>query len=283
MTSPDRSAARSAPSMLLLQYECFQYFMSYYGYRGSPMSIAEPQSSEVRSEEPFVVLENVTRTFSMGEVEVRVLRGVTASISRGRMTAIWGESGSGKTTLLNLIGGIDRPTEGRVLVGGVNLPDLSDRELTRFRRDRVGFVFQFYNLISTLTALENVAVAAELVSDPMDSAEALRLVGLGEFGDRFPGRLSGGQQQRVSIARAIAKRPDLLLCDEPTGALDRETGVRVLALLQELNEKQNVTVVLITHSRPVAALAHRVLFLEDGVVRSVRDTEHPKRAEDLEW
>ena len=247
------------------------------------MSIAEPQSSEVRSEEPFVVLENVTRTFSMGEVEVRVLRGVTASISRGRMTAIWGESGSGKTTLLNLIGGIDRPTEGRVLVGGVNLPDLPDRELTRFRRDRVGFVFQFYNLISTLTALENVAVAAELVSDPMDSAEALRLVGLGEFGDRFPGRLSGGQQQRVSIARAIAKRPDLLLCDEPTGALDRETGVRVLALLQELNEKQNVTVVLITHSRPVAALAHRVLFLEDGVVRSVRDTECPKRAEDLEW
>lgn len=247
------------------------------------MSIAEPQSSEVRSEEPFVVLENVTRTFSMGEVEVRVLRGVTASISRGRMTAIWGESGSGKTTLLNLIGGIDRPTEGRVLVGGVNLPDLSDRELTRFRRDRVGFVFQFYNLISTLTALENVAVAAELVSDPMDPEEALRLVGLGEFEDRFPGRLSGGQQQRVSIARAIAKRPDLLLCDEPTGALDRETGVRVLALLQELNEKQNVTVVLITHSRPVAALAHRVLFLEDGVVRSVRDTEHPKRAEDLEW
>ena len=283
MTSPDRSAARSAPSMLLLQYECFLYCMSYPGYRGSPMSIAEPQSSEVRSEEPFVVLENVTRTFSMGEVEVRVLRGVTASISRGRMTAIWGESGSGKTTLLNLIGGIDRPTEGRVLVGGVNLPDLPDRELTRFRRDRVGFVFQFYNLISTLTALENVAVAAELVSDPMDSAEALRLVGLGEFEDRFPGRLSGGQQQRVSIARAIAKRPDLLLCDEPTGALDRETGVRVLALLQELNEKQNVTVVLITHSRPVAALAHRVLFLEDGVVRSVRDTEHPKRAEDLEW
>ncbi len=283
MTSPDRLVARGAPPELLLQYGCFPYCMSYSGYRGIPMSSEALQSSEVRSGEPFVVLENVTRTFSMGEVEVRVLRGVTASISRGRMTAIWGESGSGKTTLLNLIGGIDRPTEGRVVVGGVNLPDLSDRELTRFRRDRVGFVFQFYNLISTLTALENVAVAAELASDPMDPPEALRLVGLGEFGDRFPGRLSGGQQQRVSIARAIAKRPDLLLCDEPTGALDRETGVRVLALLQELNEKRNVTVVIITHSRPVAALAHRVLFLEDGVVRSVRDTECPKRAEDLEW
>ena len=283
MTSPDRSAARSAPSMLLLQYECFLYCMSYPGYRGSPMSIAEPQSSEVRSEEPFVVLENVTRTFSMGEVEVRVLRGVTASISRGRMTAIWGESGSGKTTLLNLIGGIDRPTEGRVLVGGVNLADLSDRELTLFRRRSVGFVFQLYNLIATLTARENVMTATELVSDAADPDEALALVGLQGFENHFPGQLSGGQQQRVSIARAIAKRPELLLCDEPTGALDREAGVRILALLQELNERQGVTVVIITHSRPVAALAHRVLFLEDGVVRSTRNSETPRRAEDLEW
>ena len=247
------------------------------------MSIAEPHSSEVRSGEPFVVLENVTRTFSMGEVEVRVLRGVTASIPRGRMTAIWGESGSGKTTLLNLIGGIDRPTEGRVLVGGVNLADLSDRELTLFRRRRVGFVFQLYNLIAMLTARENVMTATELVSDAADPDETLALVGLQGFENHFPGQLSGGQQQRVSIARAIAKRPELLLCDEPTGALDREAGVRILSLLQELNERQGVTVVIITHSRPVAALAHRILFLEDGVVRSTRNSETPRRAEDLEW
>jgi putative ABC transport system ATP-binding protein len=245
------------------------------------MPIDPERSSD--DDDAFVRLENVTRTFPMGEVDVRVLRGVTASIPRGCVTAIVGESGSGKTTLLNLIGGIDRPSDGRVIVGGTDLVKLSDRELTFFRRNRVGFVFQLYNLIATLTARENVMTAAELVADAATPDEALSLVGLDGFGDHFPGQLSGGQQQRVSIARAIAKRPELLLCDEPTGALDRETGVRILALLQTLNERQGVTIVLITHSRPIAALAHRVLSLEDGIVRSVRDSKNPKRAEELEW
>ena len=247
------------------------------------MSIAEPHSSEVRSGEPFVVLENVTRTFSMGEVEVRVLRGVTASIPRGRMTAIWGESGSGKTTLLNLIGGIDRPTEGRVLVGGVNLADLSDRELTLFRRRSVGFVFQLYNLIATLTARENVMTATELVSDAADPDETLALVGLRGFENRFPGQLSGGQQQRVSIARAIAKRPELLLCDEPTGALDVATGRSVLTVLDRVNRELGTTVAVITHNAAIGAMAARVLRMADGRIAHETRNERRARPEEVSW
>ncbi len=231
----------------------------------------------------MIELRDVHRTFMMGEVPVRVLRGVTGDIYPGEITVILGESGSGKTTLLNILGGIDTPTEGKVLVEGEDLAAASEKALTRYRRNHVGFVFQFYNLIPSLTARENVGVAAELVEEPLDPQEALEMVGLGEYGDHFPSQLSGGQQQRVSIARALAKKPRLLLCDEPTGALDRENGVKILELLQELHATQKSTVIMITHSAAIAEMGHRCLFLEDGVIRSVTLRETPLSPQELPW
>jgi len=232
---------------------------------------------------PLVELRNVHRTFIMGEVSVPVLRGVNAAIHSGEITIILGESGSGKTTLLNIIGGIDSPDEGEVIVEGENLAAASGKTLTRYRRSRVGFVFQFYNLIPSLTALENVGASAELVEEPLDPQKALEIVGLGDYGSHFPSQLSGGQQQRVSIARALAKKPRLLLCDEPTGALDRENSVKILELLQNLNREQESTVIMITHSSAIARMGHRLLSLDDGVVRSAQTVENPLSPRELPW
>jgi len=210
------------------------------------------------------------KTYQMGEVEVKVLRGIDLEILRGQLTVIVGASGAGKSTLLNIIGGIDRPTSGEVWVDGENLAAMNDRQLTEYRRRKIGFVFQFYNLVPTLTAVENVQVSTQIASKPMDPAEAMRLVDL------------GGQQQRVSIARALAKQPAIMLCDEPTGALDAHTGQRVLGLLSQLNEEVGATIVIITHAAPMADMAHRVLHLTmEGI--TARENKVRKRPEEITW
>ena len=228
-------------------------------------------------------LRDVYKTYVMGEVEVRVLRGIDLDIHAQELLVILGESGSGKSTLMNLIGGIDSPTSGSLLFDGSDLSTLTPRALTDYRRNAVGFVFQFYNLVPTLTALENVNVAAEVAEDPLDPLETLSLVGLGDRKDHFPAQLSGGEQQRVAIARALVGRPRLLLCDEPTGALDHETTTVVLDLLQHLCRETGTTVVLITHARPISGLADRVVQLVDGKVARVDVNERPRAAQDLAW
>jgi putative ABC transport system ATP-binding protein len=218
----------------------------------------------------------------MGEVDVPVLKGVNLEIRRGELTVVLGASGSGKSTLMNIIGGIDQPTAGEVWSDGKDLGLLGPGQLTEHRRENVGFVFQFYNLVPTLTALENVQVSTEVASNPMDPAEALELVELGDYLDYFPSQLSGGQQQRVSIARALAKNPKVMLCDEPTGALDFKTGQLVLRLLTQLNEKMETTIVIITHAAPIAELAHRILHItRDGI--QVTKNDSPARVEDISW
>jgi putative ABC transport system ATP-binding protein len=219
----------------------------------------------------------------MGEVEVPALRDANLEIYDGEFLMIVGPSGSGKSTLLNMIGGMDRPTHGQLLFLGKDLAGASDGELTIFRREQVGFVFQFYNLVPTLTAVENVQVAVELAASPMDALEALRLVDLQDRGDHFPSQLSGGQQQRVSIARALAGNPRLILCDEPTGALDIETSKRVLALLVDLNRNLGKTVVLITHNGAIAGIGNRVAQIRDGTIDSVRINEQPTPVEEVQW
>ena len=203
-------------------------------------------------------------------------------ILRGQLTVIVGASGAGKSTLLNIIGGIDRPTSGKVWVDGENLAAMNDRQLTEYRRRKIGFVFQFYNLVPTLTAVENVQVSTQIASHPMDPAEALKLVDLSEQMHHFPAQMSGGQQQRVSIARALAKQPAIMLCDEPTGALDAHTGQRVLGLLSQLNEEVGATIVIITHAAPMADMAHRVLHLTmEGI--TFRENKVRKRPEEITW
>jgi putative ABC transport system ATP-binding protein len=219
----------------------------------------------------------------MGDVEVRALADVSLDIDAGEFLVSLGPSGSGKSTLLNLIGGIDRPTAGRILYRGQDLTALSSDGLTAYRRDEVGFIFQFYNLVPTLTALENVQVAAELIDDPLDAGEALALVGLDDRRDHFPAQLSGGEQQRVAIARALVKKPSLLLADEPTGALDLPTARRVLAILQELNRRQGLTIVLITHNPSIGDIGTRVIRLVSGRVAESRIVERPLPADQVTW
>jgi putative ABC transport system ATP-binding protein len=219
----------------------------------------------------------------MGEVDVTALRAATIDVIQGEFLVIVGPSGSGKSTLLNLIGGMDRPTSGKIIFGGQDLAQASDRRLTMFRRHDVGFVFQFYNLIPTLTALENVQVVTEVIRDPMDPMEALELVKLGERAGHFPSQLSGGEQQRVSIARALAGKPKLLLCDEPTGALDMETSKEALGLLVELNRELGKTIVLITHNNAIAGLGQRVARIIDGAIESIKVNEKPTPVEDIRW
>jgi putative ABC transport system ATP-binding protein len=231
----------------------------------------------------ILVLRAVTRTFVMGEVEVPVLRGVDLDVSRRGITIILGPSGSGKTTLLNLIGGIDRPSSGEVVYDGTDLAGLTARELTRYRRTSVGFVFQFYNLIPTLTALENVMVAAELTGEPFDPRHALEVVELGHRMDHFPAQLSGGEQQRVAVARALAKNPQLLLCDEPTGAVDLETGRRVLGLLRKVADELGKTVIIVTHNAAIAGMGDRLVRVGSGVIVSVDDNPHPAPAREISW
>ena len=233
--------------------------------------------------DPIVELRGIHKTFAMGEVEVKVLRGVDLDVPRGRVTVLLGPSGSGKTTLLNVIGGVDRPSEGSVRFDGRELSDLSDRELTRYRREHVGYVFQFYNLVPALTAVENVQVATELTTSPLDPLIALERVELVDRANHFPAQLSGGEQQRVAIARALAKDPDILLCDEPTGAVDLDTGRRVLALLRRVVDELNKTVIIVTHNSAIAGMADRIVRLGSGVVESVDDRASPTPAAEIRW
>jgi len=224
----------------------------------------------------------IHKNYQMGEVEVKVLRGLDLEIKKGQLTVIVGASGAGKTTLLNIIGGIDRPTSGEVWVDGENLAAMTDRRLTEYRRRKIGFVFQFYNLVPTLTSIENVQVSTQIADHALDPAEALKMVGLADQMNHFPAQMSGGQQQRVSIARALAKQPAIMLCDEPTGALDAHTGQRVLGLLSRLNEKMGATIIIITHAAPLADMAHRVLHLTmDGI--TAHDNTVRKPAEEITW
>lgn len=236
--------------------------------------------------------ENLTKTYHMGEVEVQALRGVNFALAAREMLVLLGASGSGKSTLLNIVGGLDVPTSGRVFYTGDaadgntaswDLSEASDAELTAYRRRYVGFIFQFYNLIPSLTALENVALVTDIADDPMPAKDALDLVGLSMRADHFPSQLSGGEQQRVAIARAIAKRPRLLLCDEPTGALDYRTGVQVLEVLSRINRDLGAATAIITHNAPVAQIADRVVALADGAI--VRDEPNPQKLQpsEIRW
>jgi putative ABC transport system ATP-binding protein len=219
----------------------------------------------------------------MGEVEVRALDHVDFALKRSELLVLVGASGSGKSTLLNILGGLDTPSSGRVYFGRDELSQASDDELTEYRRRHVGFVFQFYNLIPSLTARENVELVTDIAEDPLDAAEVLSLVGLGERLDHFPGQLSGGEQQRVAIARAVAKRPSLLLCDEPTGALDSRTGIIVLEVIERVNSELGTATVLITHNAPIAQMAHRVVTLADGRLLSDKNVARRVPARELVW
>ncbi|WP_127115393.1 ABC transporter ATP-binding protein [Shimia sediminis] len=225
----------------------------------------------------------LTKVYGEGEAAVHALRGVDLDIPKGEIVVLLGPSGSGKSTLLNIIGGLDRATDGEALFEEQSLSTMSDRDLTRYRRDHVGFVFQFYNLMPSLTARENVELVTEIADDPMDVDEALRLVGLGERMDHFPAQMSGGEQQRVAIARAIAKNPTVLFCDEPTGALDSKTGRAVLHVLNDVNAKLGATVMIVTHAAATAAMAHRVIHFADGAIRSVETNETRLSPDEIEW
>jgi putative ABC transport system ATP-binding protein len=232
---------------------------------------------------PVIVVSGLTKVYKMGEVQVEALRGVDLSLVAGELVVLLGPSGSGKSTLLNILGGLDVPTGGRVAFRGRDLTEANDKTLTRFRRESVGFVFQFYNLVPTLTARENVALVTDLADRPFTPEEALDLVGMTHRLDHFPSQLSGGEQQRVAIARAIAKRPDVLLCDEPTGALDVTTGAVVLDAIARVNRTLGTTTVLITHNAVIAEMADRVLQLADGRITSDRRNAHPVAAGELTW
>ncbi len=236
-----------------------------------------------RKREAVFQIEAVTKVYRMGEVEVHALRGVDLELLAGELVVLLGPSGSGKSTLLNILGGLDTPTSGRVLCRGHDLVAASEAELTRFRREAVGFVFQFYNLIPSLSARENVAIVTEIARQPMAPEEALQRVGLGDRLDHFPAQLSGGEQQRVAIARAVAKRPELLLCDEPTGALDSATGIVVLEALEQINRELGTATVIITHNAGIAEMADRVIHFADGHI--VSDERNPvrKRPHELSW
>ena len=225
----------------------------------------------------------VTKVYEMGEFEVQALRGVDLELYQGEFVVLLGPSGSGKSTLLNILGGLDVPTSGSVHYLEQDLTGCKDTELTRYRREHVGFVFQFYNLMPSLTARENIELVTDIAKGPMPAAEALALVGLAERGNHFPSQLSGGEQQRVAIARAIAKRPDVLLCDEPTGALDVHTGVLVLEAIDRVNRELGTTTVVITHNAVIAGMADRVIALSDGRIASVRRNPRKVAASELSW
>ncbi len=232
---------------------------------------------------PYVVFENVAKIYDTEGVQVHALRDVSFTIGQGEVCVIVGQSGAGKTTLLNILGGMDTLTNGKVLLGESEISAYNKRQLTRYRREDVGFVFQFYNLIPNLTALENVEMATELSKTPFSAEKVLEDVGLAERIHNFPAQLSGGEQQRVAIARALAKNPRLLLCDEPTGALDYATGKQVLKILQDLSREKGMTVVIITHNSALTEMADRVVKIKSGSVSSVRLNETAKPIEEIEW
>ena len=231
----------------------------------------------------FVEFRDVRKVYRMGEVEVAAVDGMTFDIERGELVVVVGPSGAGKTTLLNMLGGMDSCSSGTIVLDGREVSGFSEKELTYYRRYDIGFVFQFYNLVQNLTALENVELASQICEEPLDAATVLRQVGLGHRLDNFPAQLSGGEQQRVAIARALAKNPKLLLCDEPTGALDYHTGKAILKLLQDTCYDTGKTVVLITHNSAFTAIADRVIHIREGRVAGVEVNDAPASAETLEW
>lgn len=239
--------------------------------------------NENKCTENFVKLEQVTKVYQMGEVEIRAVDGIDFVIEKGEFVVIVGPSGAGKTTVLNILGGMDTATSGTVLVDGNDIATYSPKKLIGYRRDDIGFVFQFYNLIPNLTALENVELALQICKNPLDAKTVLEDVGLGERLNNFPAQLSGGEQQRVSIARALAKNPKLLLCDEPTGALDYNTGKAILKLLQDTCREKGMTVIVITHNSAIAPMADRVIHIKNGKVSSMEINEHPVPVETIEW
>ncbi len=225
----------------------------------------------------------LTKVYDMGEIQVHALRGIDLELYAGELVVLLGPSGSGKSTLLNILGGLDTATSGQVTYHDKDLTSAGDRELTEYRRHHVGFVFQFYNLIPSLTALENVAVVTEISKEPMPPEEALTRVGLADRLDHFPSQLSGGEQQRVAIARAVAKRPEVLLCDEPTGALDSTTGIVVLEALERINRELSTTTVLITHNSDIADMADRVIYLSNGLISRIEAVGKKKQPHELKW
>ena len=231
----------------------------------------------------FIEFRNVCKEYRMGEVTITALRGADFTIEKGEICVIVGPSGAGKTTLLNILGGMDSLTSGTVILDGQDISGYNSRQLTAFRRRDIGFVFQFYNLVQNLTALENVELANQICKDPLDAAEVLQSVGLGERLQNFPAQLSGGEQQRVAIARALAKNPKLLLCDEPTGALDYNTGKAILKLLQDTAREKGMTVVLITHNSALTAMADRIIRIKNGSVASNEINPDPRPVSEIEW
>lgn len=233
--------------------------------------------------EAYVKLENVTKVYHMGEVEIHAAAGINFEIMKGEFVVIVGPSGAGKTTVLNVLGGMDTATDGAIWVDGKDIAKYNAKELTSYRRDDIGFVFQFYNLVPNLTALENVELALQICKNPLSAKHVLIDVGLEERMKNFPAQLSGGEQQRVSIARALAKNPKLLLCDEPTGALDYNTGKQILKLLQDMCREKGMTVIVITHNLAIAPMADRVIRIKNGKVSSMAVNEHPVSVETIEW
>ena len=244
---------------------------------------APPANTGPALARPVLRCEQLSKTYRMGKVDVRALTDVDLSLHRGELLVLLGASGSGKSTLLNILGGLDVPSSGRVFFEDQELTDASEDELTRYRRKHVGFVFQFYNLIPSLTARENVALVTDIADDPFEPEEVLGLVGLGDRLDHFPAQLSGGEQQRIAIARAVAKRPSVLLCDEPTGALDFRTGILVLEVIERINRELGTAAVVITHNAPIAAMADRVITLADGRIHSQRLVPQRAKARELSW
>ncbi len=231
----------------------------------------------------YVKVEKVSKIYKMGEVEIRAVDEISFDISKGEFVVVVGPSGAGKTTVLNILGGMDTATKGDVLVDGSNIAKYNSHQLTAYRRNDIGFVFQFYNLVPNLTALENVELAMQICKNPLDAAEVLREVGLSDRMGNFPAQLSGGEQQRVSIARALAKNPKLLLCDEPTGALDYQTGKAILKLLQDMCREKGMTVIVITHNSALTPMADRVIHIKNGTVSSMELNENPTPVEEIEW
>ena len=231
----------------------------------------------------FVEFKNVGKTYHMGEVDIEALKGVNFTIEKGEFCVVVGASGAGKTTILNILGGMDSLSEGQVMLDGEEISAYNNKKLTTYRRYDIGFVFQFYNLVQNLTALENVELAAQICKDPLDASQVLEMVGLKDRANNFPAQLSGGEQQRVAIARALAKNPKLLLCDEPTGALDYNTGKAVLKLLQDTCRKEGMTVVVITHNQALTAMADRVITVKSGTVQKIERNEHIVPVEEIEW
>ena len=246
-------------------------------------SIMDRADAKTFEEDGYVVFDHVRKVYHVGEVDIEALADATFSVAKGELAIVVGESGAGKTTLLNILGGMDTLTSGRVLLDGKEISSLSARELTKYRRYDIGFVFQFYNLVQNLTALENVSLATQICRDPLDPAETLKAVGLGDRMYNFPGQLSGGEQQRVAIARALAKNPKLLLCDEPTGALDYNTGKQILQLLQDQAHESGATVIIITHNKAITPMGDRVISVRSGRVQDVKINRDPVPVADIEW